>query len=274
MKLASVARLLLGVALFAGIAAPAQALPDFWETYKAHYGLKEGSKLFGASCANCHTQPPRRNDYGKAVEQALKSAGSDKLTGAMLDSIGSQDADGDGFSNAEEIKADTHPADAADKPAGTPQGASDGPGAAATTASEDAPSGEESPFNPKHTFHPLVVHFPIALFLFGAFLEVLGKRRADDRMREFAVWNLGFGALFGVLSALTGIVALLRFGYPFEGLYLYHLIASSTAAVLMVAVAAWRRKQAADSAAYWFTLAVTCVLIAVGGHIGAMLVHG
>ncbi|MBX3120376.1 MAG: DUF2231 domain-containing protein [Fimbriimonadaceae bacterium] len=273
MRFASAARLCLGLTLVSCIACIAQAKPEFLEVYRAHYGLKDGTKLGDASCTNCHTQPPRRNPFGKDIEHEYEASPGGQLTAAMLDSVGSKDSDGDGFSNADEIKADTLPGDPASKPVGPATTGSEGQGASATPATE-SPSGIdwEEQINPKHTFHPLIVHFPIGLFLFGAFLEVLGKRRGESKLREFALWNLGFGAIFGVLGAVTGLIAIFRLGLSFSGIALLHLIIAGAAAVLMVVIALWRRKDMPDTAAYWTVLALTCLAIAVGGHLGATMV--
>lgn len=273
-------RLVLGLCFVACLAASAHAKPDFWEMYKNYYNLKSGTKLGDASCTNCHTSPPRRNPYGKAIEEAMEAASSNRLTTAILDSVASQDSDGDGASNGDEIKANTMPGDPADKPVGgtttkpSSGGGSGGPGAGGAIAIE-TPEIKETELIPDHGFHPMIVHFPIALFLFGVFLEFLGKRRNDPGMRDFAVWNLGFGAISGVVSVVTGLVAFLKKGFPFfSGGAFLHLCIGVAAMLLMIVVTLWRRKQTADSIAYWVTLAITSAAIIVGGHLGAMLVYG
>lgn len=60
---------------------------------------------------------------------------------------------------------------------------------------------------PMESAHPLVVHFPIALLLTGAGLEllaVLSKRAAWHRV---ALWNLALGVLAAALAVWTGLQA-------------------------------------------------------------------
>ena len=59
------------------------------------------------NCMVCHTSVPSLNPYGTAF----------MTNGHNLTAIGSQDSDGDGFSNADEISAGTSPGDPASKPA-------------------------------------------------------------------------------------------------------------------------------------------------------------
>lgn len=86
------------------ISLPAAAEPRFAQMLKQHAG-------FMPSCAACHQDGggSELNAYG----EAFKDAGSNMRSfAAMAD----DDADGDGFSNAAELAAKAHPADAASTP--------------------------------------------------------------------------------------------------------------------------------------------------------------
>lgn len=56
--------------------------------------------------------------------------------------------------------------------------------------------------------HPLVVHFPIALWLTGTFFDVLAWRRSAPAFRDFAYWLVGLGILTAAVSILLGWVDL------------------------------------------------------------------
>jgi hypothetical protein len=76
---------------------------------KAHKPDAKASKAL--SCATCHVSDSNfaRNPYGKQQEQEM---GKKKdLTVAILEKIAQMDADEDGTSNEDEIKAGTKPGD-------------------------------------------------------------------------------------------------------------------------------------------------------------------
>jgi uncharacterized membrane protein len=57
--------------------------------------------------------------------------------------------------------------------------------------------------------HPLVVHFPIALWLTATFFDVLAWRRPDPVFRQSAYWLVGLGLLGAAVSILLGWIDLL-----------------------------------------------------------------
>ncbi len=98
------ATLLIGSAAFA----TAQWLKMFTDTYKP----KAGTALASAKCVTCHIKGTTKfNPYG----QSLKGK---KMEAASLKSVEKMDADKDGVSNIQEIKAGTLPGDPKSKPAG------------------------------------------------------------------------------------------------------------------------------------------------------------
>lgn len=263
-----VAALTLGIGVFT----VAVAMPPFWDTFTAHYQPPKESALFKAECVTCHAAagPPQRNPYGRDLGVAMHGAGGhDNLTIAMLRTIELKDSDGDGAANIEEIRAGTLPGDPASKPKRAletrpPSGASPTPEPA--SAPQDA--------IPRHSFHPLVVHFPIGIFLFGVFLEVVGKVRRNPPLRTLALWNLAFGALASLLAIPTGIAAWLRLGFPLEGTLLTHFVVGIVASALMSGIALWRRNGPRDGWAYWTVLGIAAGSLAIAGHFGALMVYG
>ncbi len=57
--------------------------------------------------------------------------------------------------------------------------------------------------------HPLVVHFPIALWLTSTFFDVVGWRRKDPAARQSAYWLVGLGLVAAAASIALGWVDLL-----------------------------------------------------------------
>lgn len=84
-----------------------QAFPSYQSDFVSQYPGTSGSRL--DSCVLCHVNGPNagpRNAYGAAYANA----------GHSFTAIESQDSDGDGVSNRDEISALTFPGDASDKP--------------------------------------------------------------------------------------------------------------------------------------------------------------
>ncbi len=72
------------------------------------------------ACTTCHTTPPQRNVYGVAIADALANANFEMALVDALILTQNDDADGDGFSNADEIAWGTLPADAGSFPVTMP----------------------------------------------------------------------------------------------------------------------------------------------------------
>ena len=56
-------------------------------------------------------------------------------------------------------------------------------------------------------FHPLLVHFPIALILMAAFFELLHRFTRDAILDRLALWLLCFGGLAAAFAAASGWIA-------------------------------------------------------------------
>lgn len=145
-------------------------------------------------------------------------------------------------------------------------------------ANMDNPSGKGKSlldqYVPKHSFHPLIIHFPIALFLFGAGLEVFGWRRKDETMRKAGWWALLFGALSTAIALPTGLMVFLRSGFQWQGTALIHFILALLATLLMTGTVVWRRKGTHESLTYFALLGLAAVAVGATGHFGALLVYG
>ena len=128
-------------------------------------------------------------------------------------------------------------------------------------------------------FHPLLVHFPIALLLLAAVLRAI-----EGRLSWFDSWNessyrwsrlvLALGALSAVASASTGWLLGAGGGYDGDS-FLWHQrlgIGVAVVAVLALTVGSlpgrrWRRAEAV-------LMTAAAVLLLPAGHLGASLTHG
>lgn len=229
------------------LALTASATPDILKRFKEVYNKHN------VTCETCHIQPPQRNPYGKALQAAIKKAKVNDVTKEIFQSIEKDDSDGDGFSNGDEIRADTLPGDNASKPA------------AAAKPVEATSSG----LLPKHSFHPAIVHFPIALLAIAALLEFLAKRKSDEIYHKASVINLAIGLLCAAGAIVTGVIAWLRLGYPLEGNLLIHLILAASSVLIGVGAYAQREKPV-----YVWLILASGLLVLVAGHFGGTMIYG
>ena len=103
---------LLSGAGFTLLVSPAQSTPEYMSQFNARYSTR-GAKL--DSCLTCHT-----NQAGGA--ESMNPYGTDFGAGKHdFGAIEGKDSDGDGFSNLDEIKADTFPGNPDDNPNSKPK---------------------------------------------------------------------------------------------------------------------------------------------------------
>lgn len=226
------------------LGAQAFATPDILEDFKKATGKTN------ADCKVCHTKPPERNPFGKAVGKALNATNDGVLSKEVFALLAKEDADGDGVSNGEEIEKGSLPGDANSKP--TP----------------DASGPTAKPLVPNHSFHPAVIHFPIALIAFAALFEFLAKRKKSDTLHQASVYNVAGGSILSLVSIATGIAAWLRLGYRLEGTLLIHLILASTGS--LVGLIAWKMN---SKTAYFILIGLSAILLLAAGHWGGMMVY-
>ena len=233
-----------------GLSLNAQATPEFLKKFK------EVDSKPNAQCNVCHTAPPERNAYGKEVLAALDKVQATELTAEILKSVEAGDADKDGVSNGDEIKAGTLPGDPASKPA---------PSAMPVETKSSALDN----LVPKHTFHPAIVHFPIALLAVAAFLEFLSRWKRNDGFHSASVINLAIGLVSATGAITTGVIAWLRLGNKLEGNLLIHLILAS--ASILVGIGAYTQR---SKAAYIWLIILSGILVMVAGHFGGTMIYG
>lgn len=127
---------------------------------------------------------------------------------------------------------------------------------------------------PDHGFHPLVIHFPIALFVFGTLLEIVGWWWGDFRVRQAAFWNLAAGSLSTLIVIPTGAIAFMLSDYTWKGIVVYHMAFAGAAAILMAATVLWRRKGPHTSWKYLAVLIASTVALGIAGYFGGELIYG
>ncbi len=265
----------------------ASAKPPFLDVARQTYGFKAGGVLDKAGCTFCHLGgPPALNPYGLSVRGALQQQNARMVTSAILHSLDSQDADNDGVSNIDEIKADTLPGDASSHPAGSPAARSPAASAPVVTSQAvgQAASGEVSPFDwkalllAKHAQHPVLIHFPIALFIASLVFDLLGKKSRNSALSAVGYYNLLGAAIMTLPSILTGLLAWQwQFGgTALRGNLLLHLISALTSSALIWLLWRLRSRQGRGAGeepdtTYLVLALLTVALISFTGHLGGIL---
>ena len=128
-----------------------------------------------------------------------------------------------------------------------------------------------------HAQHPVIVHFPIALFIASAVFDVLAIWRKQPVFAAVAYFNLVGAALSLPFTIATGIAAWLwqLEGAALKGNLRLHLICALTSASLIV-VLCWMRsrlraKSNSPRTGYFATMALALMMITLTGHLGGIL---
>ena len=128
-----------------------------------------------------------------------------------------------------------------------------------------------------HTQHPVIVHFPIALFIASAVFDILAIWRKQPVFGAVAYFNLLGAALTIPLAIATGLGA---WRWQLEGVKLkgnlqLHLICALTTGAIIFLLC-WRRsrlraKGDSPGAGYFAVMALGLMMITLTGHIGGIL---
>ena len=128
-----------------------------------------------------------------------------------------------------------------------------------------------------HAQHPVIVHFPIALFIMSAVFEVLAIWRKQPAFASVAYFNLLAAAISIPFTIATGLAA---WQFQLEGatlkgnLRLHLVLAITTAAIILILF--WKRyrlrtNDESPRADYFVVMAAGLVAITLTGHLGGIL---
>lgn len=125
--------------------------------------------------------------------------------------------------------------------------------------------------------HPLVVHFPVALWLTSALFDVLFLRSGDQGHLRASQWLVGLGLLGAAAAVVSGYVDYLPLvaqgiGPEFVSRHRVHQLVAAVATVVYLVsfLARWRRP-GLSRAAFVALMVVGAALIAATGYIGGEL---
>jgi len=129
------------------------------------------------------------------------------------------------------------------------------------------------------SFHPVTVHFPVALLLAGAVAGIAWAATGRDGYRFAARYCIGLGAAGAIVSALLGwFLAGFRWSDPYWVRTTHRWLGTATAlwasALLVTTELAERRSRTRWSIGHWVLLLGGAGLVGATGFFGGALVHG
>ena len=127
-------------------------------------------------------------------------------------------------------------------------------------------------------FHPLLVHFPIALVLAAAAAELVVIATARKAWRPVAVANICAAAAIGIVTAFTGWLFAASPSVDVTRSLEWHRWLGMAGAVGAIGAALLSSRLHVSSRgtafAYRCLLFATALLVAITGHLGGTLVWG
>jgi uncharacterized membrane protein len=128
-----------------------------------------------------------------------------------------------------------------------------------------------------HAQHPVLIHFPIGLFIASVVFDLLAAWRKQPILATVAYYNLLGAALTIPLAIATGLGAW-RWqleGATLKGNLLLHMICALTSASLIFFLC-WMRSRVRSKGrspriAYWAVTLIALLVITLTGHIGGIL---
>ena len=128
-----------------------------------------------------------------------------------------------------------------------------------------------------HAQHPVIVHFPIALFIMSAVFELFAIWRKQPLFASVAYYNLLAAAISIPFTIATGLAAWQwqLEGATLRGNLLMHL-AFALATATLILLSFWirfrlRKRGESPRAVYFVMMALGLIMITITGHLGGIL---
>ena len=130
----------------------------------------------------------------------------------------------------------------------------------------------------RHAQHPVIIHFPIALFIISVAFDLLAIWRRNPTMAKAAYYNLVAAALTAPVAIASGLTA---WQWQLEGAHLkgnllLHLAFALAASAMICLLCGWRVlqrtfRQETPGITYIFLALATVFLLAIAGHLGGIV---
>jgi uncharacterized membrane protein len=130
----------------------------------------------------------------------------------------------------------------------------------------------------KHAQHPVIIHFPIALFIISVGFDLFAIWRSNPALATAAYYNLLAAALTAPMAVASGLTAWQwqLEGAKLKGNLLLHLIFALSASGMIWLLCGWRARQRrfperTPGVIYIVLALATVLLIAIAGHLGGFV---
>jgi uncharacterized membrane protein len=125
-----------------------------------------------------------------------------------------------------------------------------------------------------HPLHPILVEFPIALWVFALAADIAFHAGASDVWRSIALYSMGAGIVGAVVAAVPGLVDLLSLNDPTQKrIGIYHAVLMVVTLILFAINWVWRLNADPMAAGPLVLSIIGVAVLLVGGWLGADLVH-
>jgi uncharacterized membrane protein len=123
-------------------------------------------------------------------------------------------------------------------------------------------------------FHPLLVHFPIAILLLAFLFELLGRNQRFSHLKPSIIPMLFLGSLSAILSSISGYFLSQEGGYEANTIF-YHQWGGIFTSLLALGLLILKIRFSKLS--FWLNItffALISILLTITGHLGANMTHG
>src|SRR5438094_647922 len=127
-----------------------------------------------------------------------------------------------------------------------------------------------------HPLHPILVTFPIALWIFSLAADIIrfANWGPADVWRDVAFYSMAGGIIGALLAALPGLIDLLSLTDPkLKRIGIIHMVLNLIVVAIFVVDWCMRLTQAVDSTLPMILSVFGVVLLFIAGWLGADLVH-
>ena len=130
-----------------------------------------------------------------------------------------------------------------------------------------------------HLFHPIMVHFTIALIITGLLGELLWLITKREVFREVSRWNLLFSGVAVILTFITGLIAedAVTMGPAAADVFETHETIGYVILALVAILFVWRLAKSGiyyQKYSVWFTalFIMVAIVVIIGAYFGGELV--
>jgi uncharacterized membrane protein len=130
-------------------------------------------------------------------------------------------------------------------------------------------------------FHPVIVHFPVAMLLVAALAEAIHLLRPKRFLIGVAAFNLHIGAIGAVVASVMGwCLATTQSFSPdlVPTLFWHRWLGTGVTVLALLLVALWWKNRIRPSRALLFLYRLLLIsgagVVAITGHLGGSLVYG